>query len=129
MPLSLATCAAKAPIFFALTTFARSFASACAFLPCVEVAASVTRATSSMNCTMMCWLEKRTLIRGRSRVPDTFLRMRQCRSLANFSFLSVLMLLHRLAFLAPHFLVRVTHALAFVRFGRIVTAQLRRDLP
>jgi hypothetical protein len=38
-------------------------------------------------------LEKRTLMRGRSLVPEIFLRMRQWRNPANRCFLSVLMLM------------------------------------
>src|SRR5208282_4533278 len=140
MPLLLAASAAMAPTFFAPATLAASFGPAGADLPRVEAAARVTPATSSMNWTRMCWLEKRTLMRGRSLVPVTVLRMRQCRSVASWIFLSDLMfsrpriwpgpkgLLHSLAFLAPHFLVGVADSLALVRFGRVEAADFSRDL-
>src|SRR5580658_6316322 len=81
-----------------------------------------------MNCTMMCWLEKRTLMRGRSLVPEIFLRMRQWRRVASRDFLSVLILLHRLAFLAPDLLAGIANSLALVRLRRIVTANFRGHL-
>jgi hypothetical protein len=49
----------------------------------VEAAASVTPALSSMNWTWMFSLVKQTLMRGRSFVPLSLLRIRQLRSCFN----------------------------------------------
>src|SRR5689334_13524879 len=90
----------------------------------------------------MCSLVKRTLMRGRSLVPQTFLRRRQWRSFARRCFFSVLMsmrhgfcrglknhpLLNRLAFLALDVLARITHTLAFVRLRWIEAANFSGDL-
>src|ERR1044071_2270040 len=70
-------------------------------------------------------------MRGRSCVPLTLLRTRQCRRCARSCSFSVLMesgLLHRFAFLANDLFAHVTDALAFVRFGRVVTADFSGDL-
>src|SRR5947207_11761833 len=88
----------------------------------------------------MCSLVKRTAIRGRSFVPETFLRMRQWRSCRNFCFLSLLMfyeprilpcasklLLDCLAFLTDDVLIAITNTFALVRFRRIVAAEFRSN--
>ena len=93
-----------------------------------------------MNWTWMFSLVKHTLMRGRSLVPMTFLRMRQWRSCSNFCFFSVLIslghgfgrgqiiIIGRLAFLALDVFADITHALALVRFRRIEAADFRGDL-
>ena len=83
MPLASAASAASLPMTFALVTFAASFSRSGVLLLVVEAAASVTPAASSMNWTWMFSFVKQTLMRGRSFVPLTFLRMRHWRSCFN----------------------------------------------
>src|ERR1700722_4579539 len=79
-------------------------------------------------------LEKKTLMRGRSLVPLSFLRTRQWRSCASlcFDFIFISpriwpganqLLLNSLAFLALDMFARITNAFALVRFRRIKRAQ------
>src|SRR5690348_10377810 len=79
--------------------------------------------------------EKKTLMRGRSLVPLSFLRTRQWRSCASlcFDFIFISpriwpwanqLLLNRLAFLALDVFAHVTHAFAFVRLRRVIGTQL-----
>src|SRR4051812_26749022 len=88
----------------------------------------------------MCSFVKRTAIRGRSLVPETFLRIRQWRSCRNFCFLSLLMfyeprilpcasklLLDCLTFLTDDMLVAITNTFTFVRFRRVVAAEFRSN--
>src|SRR5438067_10646629 len=84
--------------------------------------------------------EKCTASRGRSGVPLTRLRMRVWRiAVWDFRFkvaiglfgmilIKTRALLHGLAFLAADLLARVTHALAFVRLGRVIAANIRGNL-
>src|SRR5881392_985712 len=83
----MAACASMAPIDFALAALAASLSDAP--LLAVEAAASVAPAMSSMNWTWIFLFVKQTLIRGRSLVPRTFLRIRQCRNFASLCFCSV----------------------------------------
>src|SRR5688572_30351727 len=145
MPLLWAASAASAPMRLALATFAPSFSRSGIDLLTVDAEANVTPAASSTNWTRMFLLVKRTLIRGHSLVPTIFLRMRQWRSSASLCLVSVRISishglgsavlalptssLNRLAFLADNLLVRVAHAFALVRFGRIEAADFRGDLP
>src|SRR5579862_652864 len=69
--------------------------------------------------------EKWTASRGRSEVPRTRFRMRWWRS---FTALAEAILLNGFTFLADDLFARVTNALALVWLGRVVAADVRRDL-